>query len=48
MWGLCTPGRGFWSGCMGGSRTWKLVGLLVAVAVVFFILGYLVVSRFIG
>jgi hypothetical protein len=33
---------------VGGSRTWKLVGLLVAVAVVFFILGYLVVSRFIG
>jgi len=30
------------------SRTLKLVGLLVAVAVVFFILGYFVVSRFIA
>lgn len=33
---------------MIGSRTLKLVGLLVAVAVVFFILGYFVVSRFIA
>jgi hypothetical protein len=33
---------------VGGSRTWKLVGLLSAVAVVFFLLGYLVVSRFVA
>ncbi|MDX6380619.1 MAG: hypothetical protein QOI57_1643 [Rubrobacteraceae bacterium] len=33
---------------MGGSRTLKLVGLLVAIAVVFFVLGYFVVSRFIA
>lgn len=32
---------------MGGNRVLKLVGLLVAVAVVFFILGYFAVSRFI-
>jgi hypothetical protein len=30
---------------MGGSRTWKFVGLLVAIAVVFFVLGYVVVLR---
>jgi hypothetical protein len=33
---------------VGGSRTLKLVGLLVAIAVVFFFLGYFVVSRFIA
>lgn len=33
---------------MDSSRVLKLVGLLVAVAVVFFILGYLAVSRFIA
>jgi hypothetical protein len=33
---------------VGGSRTWKLVGLLGAVAVVFFLLGYIVVSRFVA
>jgi hypothetical protein len=32
---------------MGSRRTWGLVGLLVAIAVVFFILGYFFVSRFI-
>jgi hypothetical protein len=31
-----------------GSRVLKLVGLLLTVAVVFFILGYLAVSRFIS
>jgi hypothetical protein len=31
-----------------GSRVLKLMGLLLAVAVVFFILGYLAVSRFIS
>ena len=30
-----------------GSRAFKLAGLLVLVAVVFFVLGYLVVYRFI-
>jgi hypothetical protein len=33
---------------VGGSRALKLVGLLVAIAVVFFVLGYFVVSRFIA
>jgi hypothetical protein len=33
---------------VGGSRTLKLVGLLVAIAVVFFVLGYLAVTRFIA
>jgi hypothetical protein len=33
---------------VGISRTWKLVGLFVTIAVVFFVLGYFVVSRFIG
>ncbi len=33
---------------MGGSRVLKLVGLLVAIAVIFFILGYFAVSRFIS
>jgi hypothetical protein len=33
---------------VGISGTWKLVGLLVAIAVVSFVLGYLVVSRFMG
>ncbi len=33
---------------MDGSRVLKLVGLLLVVAVVFFILGYLAVSRFIA
>ncbi len=33
---------------MDGSRVLKLVGLLVVVAVVFFILGYLAVSRLIA
>ena len=35
-------------GCVDGSRVLKLVGLLLAVAVVFFILGYFAVSRFIA
>jgi hypothetical protein len=30
------------------SRTLKFVGLLVAIAVVFFVLGYVVVSNFIA
>jgi hypothetical protein len=30
-----------------GSRTFKLAGLLVVVAVVFFVIGYLLVYRFI-
>ncbi len=34
-------------GCVLGSRVLKLVGLLLVVAVVFFILGYFAVSRFI-
>ncbi len=33
---------------MSGSRVLKLVGLLVAIAVIFFILGYFAVSRFIS
>jgi hypothetical protein len=33
---------------VGGRRVLKLVGLLLAVAVVFFILGYFAVSRFIA
>jgi hypothetical protein len=33
---------------VGISGAWKLVGLLVAIAVVSFVLGYLVVSRFMG
>ena len=33
---------------MDGSRVLKLVGLLVVVAVVFFILGYFAVSRFVA
>ncbi len=33
---------------MNGSRVLKLVGLLLAVAVVFFILGYFAVSKFIA
>lgn len=34
---------------MGGSRnTWMLVGLLLAVAVVFFVLGYFLVGRFVA
>ena len=33
---------------MDGSRVLKLVGLLLAVAVVFFILGYFAVSRLIA
>ena len=33
---------------MDGSRVLKLVGLLVVVSVVFFILGYFAVSRFIA
>jgi uncharacterized membrane protein YwzB len=33
---------------VGGSRVLKFVGLLLAVAVVFFILGYLAASRFIA
>jgi hypothetical protein len=33
---------------VGGSRVLKFVGLLLTVAVVFFILGYLAVSRFIA
>jgi hypothetical protein len=33
---------------VGGSGVWKLVGLLVAIAVLFFVLGYFVVSRFIS
>ncbi len=32
---------------MGSSRTWKLVGLLVAIAGVFFVLGYFVVLTYI-
>ena len=35
-------------GCVDGSRVLKLVGLLLAVAVVLFILGYFAVSRFIA
>jgi hypothetical protein len=31
---------------VGGSRTWRFVGLLAAIAVVSFILGYFVVSGF--
>jgi hypothetical protein len=33
---------------VGSRQTWGLVGLLVAIAVVFFILGYFVVSKFMG
>ena len=33
---------------MTGRRILKIVGLLVVIAVVFFILGYFVVLRFIG
>jgi hypothetical protein len=32
---------------IAGSRAFKLAGLLVLVAVVFFVFGYIVVSRFI-
>jgi hypothetical protein len=34
-------------GKLVGSRSFRLVGLLVVVAVVFFVLGYLLVYRFI-
>lgn len=34
-------------GRLAGSRAFRLTGLLVLVAVVFFVLGYLVVYRFI-
>ncbi len=34
-------------GRIAGSRAFKLAGLLVLVAVVFFVLGYIVVYRFI-
>lgn len=33
---------------MRNKWIWRLVGLLVAVAVIFFVLGYIVVSRFVG
>jgi len=33
---------------VGGSRTWKFVGLLAAIAVVSFVLGYFVVSKFLA
>ncbi len=45
--GLYIQGWAFLDGCVGSSRVLKLVGLLVAVAVAFFILGYFAVSRFI-
>jgi hypothetical protein len=32
---------------VGGSKTWKLVGLLVTIAAISFALGYFVVLRFI-
>jgi hypothetical protein len=32
---------------VGGSRTWKLVGLLVAIVGVFFVLGYFIVLWYI-
>jgi len=35
-------------GRLTGSRAFRLAGLLVLVAVVFFVLGYLVVYRFIA
>ena len=49
--GLSPPGRGFWGGCAAvgvTSRTWKLVGGLVAISVVSFLLGYLFVLRVIA
>jgi hypothetical protein len=38
----------FSGGCVDGSRVLKLVGLLLVIAVVFFILGYFAVSRLIA
>jgi hypothetical protein len=31
---------------MGGSRTWRFVGILAAIAVASFVLGYFLVSGF--
>ena len=40
---------GFCAGRTGvASGIWKILGLLVAVAVISFVLGFLVVSRFVG
>lgn len=35
-------------GRLAGSRAFRIAGLLVLVAVVFFVLGYLVVYRFVA
>ncbi len=37
-----------WSAVAMSSRAWRLLGLLVAIAAVFFVFGYFVVSGFIA